>query len=205
MNIFESITKIMEDIEPISKDRTNTQGAGFKYRGIDDVMNSLQPILAKHKVFIVPQVVEQNREERTSKSGSNLIYSILKINHKFYAEDGTFIESTTIGEAMDSGDKASNKAMAIAYKYACFQVFCIPTEDDKDPDGHSHNVKPQALPQPPKPTSSSKISQEQVKRLYTIAEGKTDKAKEVLAKFGYSSAKEVDVAKYESIVKEIQA
>ena len=38
---------------------------------------------------------------------------------------------------MDSGDKASNKAMSAAFKYACFQTFCIPTEEMQDPDAET--------------------------------------------------------------------
>lgn len=151
MNIYESITRIMEDIPAIGKDKTNTQ-QHFKFRGIDDVMNVMQPILAKHKVFVVPQVLEQTREERVSSKGGNLIYSICKIKFIFYAEDGTSIEAITTGEGMDSGDKATNKAMAIAFKYALFQVFCIPTEEMPDPD--------QETPEPSKP--KKKISKEQI-------------------------------------------
>ena len=136
MNIFESITKIMEEVPAIGKEKENQQQK-FKYRGIDDVMNALQPLLAKHKVFVAPEVLEQQREERTTAKGGNLIYSICKIKYKFYAEDGSYIEATTIGEGMDSGDKATNKAMAIAMKYALFQVFCIPTEEMKDPDAET--------------------------------------------------------------------
>ena len=136
MNIFESITKIMEEVPAIGKEKENQQQK-FKYRGIDDVMNALQPLLAKHKVFVAPEVQEQQREERTTSKGGNLIYSICKIKYKFYAEDGSYIEATTIGEGMDSGDKATNKAMAIAMKYALFQVFCIPTEEMKDPDAET--------------------------------------------------------------------
>lgn len=133
MNIYESITKIMEEIPAIGKNKTNTQ-QGFKFRGIDDVMNTMQPLLSKNKVFIVPQILEQRREERQTSKGGNLIYSICQIKYRFYAEDGSYIEAITIGEGMDSGDKATNKAMAIAMKYALFQVFCIPTEEMKDPD-----------------------------------------------------------------------
>lgn len=136
MNIFQSITKIMEEVPSISKNKKN-KTQNFMYRGIDDVMNALQPLLAKYKVFIVPEILEQTREERTTKNGNGLIYSICKIKYKFYAEDGSSIEAVTIGEGMDSGDKATNKAMAIAMKYALFQVFCIPTEEMKDPDSET--------------------------------------------------------------------
>ncbi|MBR2869813.1 MAG: ERF family protein [Clostridia bacterium] len=142
MNIYESISRIMAEATPISKDKLNKQ-QGFKYRGIDDVMNTFYPLLAKHKVFIVPEVVEQQREERSTKNGGNLIYSILKIKFTFYAEDGSNISAVVIGEGMDSADKSSNKAMAVGMKYAMFQVFCIPTEDMIDPDSESH---PKSVP-----------------------------------------------------------
>lgn len=136
MNIYESITKIIAEIPVIKKEKKNLQ-QHFKFRGIDDVMNAVNPLLAKYKVFIAPQILEQIREERVSKQGGNLIYSICKIKYTFYAEDGTYVDAITIGEGMDSGDKATNKAMAIAMKYALFQVFCIPTEEMIDPDGIS--------------------------------------------------------------------
>lgn len=136
MNIYQSITKIMEEVPSIGKTQKN-KTQGFMYRGIDDVMNALQPLLAKNKVFIVPEILEQMREERTTSKGGNLIYSICKIKYKFYADDGSSVEAITIGEGMDSGDKATNKAMAIAMKYALFQVFCIPTDEMKDPDSET--------------------------------------------------------------------
>lgn len=138
MNIYQSIAKIMEEVPAISKNKKNAQ-QGFMYRGIDEVMNAFQPLFAKYKVFTVPQILEQKREERTSAKGNLLIYSICTIQYTFYAEDGSFIQATVIGEGMDSGDKATNKAMAIALKYALFQVFCIPTEDD--PDNATQNIQ----------------------------------------------------------------
>lgn len=134
MNIYEAISRCMEEIGAVGKDAVNKQ-QGFKYRGIDAVMNAINPALVKNHVFIVPEVLEQQRQERTTNKGAVLIYSICRIKYTFYAEDGSSIEAITVGEGMDSGDKATNKAMAIAFKYACFQVFCIPTEEMKDPDG----------------------------------------------------------------------
>lgn len=137
-NIYTAISDIMSEIGHISKDKRNQQ-QGFMFRGIDQVMNTLKPLLAKHGVFIVPEVVDAKREERTTARGGNLIYSVLTVKHHFMAADGSEVVSTTIGEGMDSADKASNKAMAIAFKYACFQVFCIPTEElaTDDPDNYT--------------------------------------------------------------------
>lgn len=139
MNIYETISAVMNEIGAIGKTSKNAQ-QGFMFRGIDAVMNTINPALVKHKLFIVPEVLEQTREERTTSKGGLLIYSVCKIKYTFYAEDGSNITCTVIGEGMDSGDKATNKAMSIAFKYACFQVFCIPTEEMVDPDSECHEV-----------------------------------------------------------------
>ena len=139
MNIYESIAAVMGEIGAIGKNSKNTT-QGFMFRGIDAVMNAINPALIKYKLFIVPEVLEQTREERTNAKGTVLIYSICKVKYMFFAEDGSSICATVIGEGMDTGDKATNKAMSIAFKYACFQVFCIPTEEMKDPDIESHEI-----------------------------------------------------------------
>ena len=88
------------------------------YRGVDDVMNALNPAFIKHKLFMVPEVMEQSRERRTTGKGGELIYSVCKVRYTFFAEDGSSVHAVVIGEGMDSGDKASNKAMAVAFKNA---------------------------------------------------------------------------------------
>ena len=135
--IYEAICAVMDDIGAVGKNDLNKQ-QGFKYRGIDAVMNALSPAMNRHKVFCTPKVLEHTREERVTAKGNTLIYSICKISYRFYTTDGSYVEAITIGEGMDSGDKATNKAMAIAFKYACFQTFCIPTEElMDDPDKES--------------------------------------------------------------------
>lgn len=131
--IYQSIVGAMGDITPIAKNKKNLQ-QGFMYRGIDDVMSELSPILTKWKIFIYPEVITTERSERKTEKGATLLYSILTIKYHFATDDGSEICTTVIGEGMDSGDKASNKAMAVAFKYACLQMFCIPTCDMQDPD-----------------------------------------------------------------------
>ena len=145
MNIFEAINKTMEDVGAIGKTSKNQQ-QGFMFRGIDAVMNALNPAMIKNGIFVVPQVLEQTREERQTSKGGTLIYSVCRIKYTFYAQDGSSVEAVVVGEGMDSGDKATNKAMSIAFKYACFQVFCIPTEEMKDPDEECHEVRPKKTP-----------------------------------------------------------
>lgn len=135
MDIYQTINAVMADIGVIEKCKKNQQ-QNWKYRGIDDVMNALQPSMIKHGLFIVPNVLEHLREERQTSRGGNLIYSILKVQYTFYAQDGSSVSCVVIGEGMDSGDKSSNKALAIAMKYACFQVFCIPTEETHKADAN---------------------------------------------------------------------
>lgn len=142
MNIYEAITGIMAEGYAITKGKKSQQ-QGFMYRGIDDVMNTFQPLLAKHRVFVIPEVLEQKREDRVTGNGRPLIYSVLRMKYTFCAEDGTSVYAIVVGEGMDSGDKASNKAMSIAMKYAMFQVFCIPTEEMDDPDRES---PPESMP-----------------------------------------------------------
>lgn len=154
-NIYETISAVMDEIGAIGKNKRNDQ-QGFMYRGVDDVMNALNPAFIKHKLFMVPEVIEQSRERRTTGKGGELIYSVCKVCYTFFAEDGSSVQAVVIGEGMDSGDKASNKAMAVAFKYACFQVFCIPTEEmtkadavPVDPDGEVHE------PSRPEPASEA--------------------------------------------------
>lgn len=136
--IYKSMCNAIADIGTISKNKVNQQQK-FHYRGIDDVMNALYPVLAKHRLFLVPEVLDQRREERQTKSGGNIIFSVLKVRYTMYAEDGSNVSAVVIGEGMDSADKGSNKAMAAAMKYAIFQMFCIPTEEmvKSDPDAYT--------------------------------------------------------------------
>lgn len=143
MNIYESIAAIQADIDFIGKNRQTETGQKFKYRGVDQVLNTLHPLFAKYKVFAVPEVLEVlNREWKTTQKGGIVVYQTVKVKYTFYAEDGSNVSAVVIGEAMDSGDKASNKCMSVAYKYACFQIMSIPTEETTaDPDENAEGFQ----------------------------------------------------------------
>lgn len=190
MNIFESISKVMGDIGAIGKTSKNTT-QGFMFRGIDAVMNAINPALVKYKLFIVPEVLEQSREERQTTKGGTLIYSIVKVKYTFYAEDGSNISATVIGEGMDSGDKATNKAMSIAFKYACFQVFCIPTEEMVDPDKESHEVTP------------AKISEKEAENLAELLKKKNVNIDKTLAMYKVSRFVDLTPAQYANILEKL--
>jgi hypothetical protein len=136
MLIYKKIPLVMAEIGYIEKSSRN-QSQGYAFRGIDAVQEAFQPVLAKHGVFCAPNVVKQEREERPAKSGGTLLYTVLTIEYTFYCEDGSSVKVTTVGEAMDSGDKSANKAMSAAMKYALTQLFCVPTEGDNDTENSS--------------------------------------------------------------------
>lgn len=134
--IYSLISSVMADIKPIGKDQTN-QHQKYKFRGIDDMYNSIYPALIKHGVFCCPQVQKSETFEIDCGEGKVAFRVLLTIAHRFYAEDGSFIEVITPGEGIDRSDKASNKAMSAAMKYAFIELFSIPTEDIEDSDRES--------------------------------------------------------------------
>ena len=149
MSVYKAINAVQKALAKtgITKDRTNTQGAGYKFRGIDDVYNSIAPLLAEHGLCILPRVLSRHCDERQSKAGGALFYITVEVEFDFVcADDGSKHTVKTFGEAMDSGDKGTNKAMSAAYKYAAFQAFSIPTEADNDADSHTHQVVPRQSP-----------------------------------------------------------
>jgi len=148
MKVYKAINAVQAELSSvgITKDRRNMQGSGYNFRGIDDVYNAIAPLLAKHSLCILPRVLTRECVERASKSGGALFYVTVEVEFDFVsADDGSKHTVKTFGEAMDSGDKATNKAMSAAYKYAAFQAFSIPTEADNDADAHTHSVAPKTV------------------------------------------------------------
>jgi ERF superfamily len=140
--VYAAICAVLADLgkEGISKDRKNAQ-QGYAFRGIDDVYAAVSPCLARHHLCMLPRVLARSVTEQQSKAGGILFYVVLDVEFDLVsAEDGSKHTIRAVGEAMDSGDKATNKAMSAAYKYACMQTFCIPTEGDNDADAQTHEI-----------------------------------------------------------------
>ena len=174
MHVYKAISQVSADLakDGIQKDRSNQQ-QGYKFRGIDDCLNALAPLLSNHGLIIYPEVLEREVVERQTKNGGALFYVTVKVKYAFVAvEDGSSCAAITYGEAMDSADKATNKAMSAAYKYAVIQTFCIPTEGDNDADAHTHEVVAKA---PAKAYTAHKATSAK-----KIAELRTDGMKKAL-------------------------
>ena len=128
--VYAAINAVQADLAKagIAKNSTNTQGTGYKFRGIDAVYNVLSSIMAKNGLCIIPRMLSRISEERVSKAGGALFYITVEAEFDLVsAEDGSKHTARTFGEAMDSGDKGTNKAMSAAYKYMAFQTFAIQT------------------------------------------------------------------------------
>ena len=150
-NVYAKIAAVQAELAKvgISKSRKNqTPGQNYNFRGIDEVYNTLAPMMADHGLCILPRIVEHSLTERGKTSKGNTIWSaIVTAEFDFVsADDGSIHVVRTMGEAMDSSDKATNKAMSAAYKYAALMTFAIPTEGDNDADAHTPEVVAQNAP-----------------------------------------------------------
>jgi len=137
MEIFAALSAVMADVSSVSKDERNT-GQGFNFRGIDAVVNAVGPALRKHGVIVVPRV--QSCDYSTIEIGEKrkaTAHVRVIVEYIFIAQDGSTISCTTAGEAMDAGDKATAKAMSVAFRIALLQALALPTSEP-DPDASSY-------------------------------------------------------------------
>lgn len=146
LGVYQGISMVMSDLgtDGIPKDKQTTQGGSFRYRGVDQVYAALNPLLVKHNLVLLPRYRNRRVEERRSSNGNALFNVTVEAEFDVVCTtDGSKVTISTIGEAFDSGDKATNKAMAVAFKYAAFILFCIPVEGENtdDPDATVHTVK----------------------------------------------------------------
>lgn len=169
--IYSKIIEVMEEMGPIDKGTKNVQ-QGFMYRSVDAFMNAANAAFCKVGIFLTPEVLSSTRDERLTKSGGNMFYTVQRIKYTFYATDGSSVSATVDGEAMDSGDKGSNKCLAIGLKYALAQTFMIAFKDmkDDDPDGHIPDQSKKLIPQAPaaaKPKAPLPLATKKADQVYT--------------------------------------
>lgn len=151
--ILKAMHAVMSEVGAISKDRNNVQQS-YKFRGVDDVLKALQPLFIKHGIICVQEVLEHSREILPTARGGTMASVRLKVMHTYHCvADGSAISCVTWGEAMDSGDKASNKAMAVSLKYAHFFSFTIPTEEPLDTENESPEMAPRTAPPASRPAA----------------------------------------------------
>jgi hypothetical protein len=137
LTIAQALTEVMKEVGAVAKkDRNASQG--FNFRGIDAVVNAVSPALQKHGVIVVPSV--EDYEYASVEIGKNrtvMGHVKVKVSYTFIGASGDSIKATVVGEAMDSGDKATAKAMSVAFRTALLQTLSLPT-DEPDPDSQSY-------------------------------------------------------------------
>ena len=136
-SIYEALADVMGDVRAVHKDGTNPK-QGYKFRGIDGVVNAVGPVLRKHRVIVVPDV--RTFDYGTVHVGSNqtpMGHARVVVAYTFHGPAGDHIVSSAAGEAFDSGDKATPKAMSVAFRTALLQALALPT-DEPDPDATSY-------------------------------------------------------------------
>ena len=205
-NVYQLISAVAGELaqEGISKKQRNTQGAGYNFRGIDDVYNAIGPLLAKHGLSILPRTLARECVERVSGQGKALFYVTVEMEFDFVsAHDQSKHTVKMFGEAMDSGDKATNKAMSAAYKYAMFQAFCIPTEGDNDADSSTHTVQARNTA-----TGDVKdvprLSAEQVTTIESLATEYGKPIENILKFYNVSSLPEIPASAYAQIERSLK-
>lgn len=201
-HVYQAIAQVMAKLakDGITKARKNDQ-QGYSFRGIDDVYNALAPILADVGLCILPQVKRREVVERQTQRGSTLFYVNVDVDYSFVsAKDGSAHTVSTCGEAMDSADKATNKAMSAAYKYACIQAFCIPTEGDNDADATTHAVAPKAKPTNPVKT----VSDDEISTITKLSELAGVPLETICQKYGVPVINDLPLAKAGEVIARLQ-
>jgi hypothetical protein len=135
--IAQALNEVMKEVGAVKKNDRNAS-QGFNFRGIDAVVNAVSPALQKHGVIVVPSV--EDYEYASVEIGKNrtvMGHVKVKVTYTFIGAGGDAIKATVVGEAMDSGDKATAKAMSVAFRTALLQTLSLPT-DEPDPDSQSY-------------------------------------------------------------------
>jgi hypothetical protein len=134
--VIEALARVMGDVQPVGKNSTNPE-YGYRFRGIDAVVNEVGPALRRHGVVALPVKTSIGyRDVKTSK-GKDSRECTVAVTYRFYGPAGDYIDAEVPGESMDNGDKGTAKAMSVAYRILLLQALCIPT-DDPDPDSESY-------------------------------------------------------------------
>ncbi|MFG7946332.1 ERF family protein [Streptomyces cacaoi] len=145
--VHQAIALAMRDTSPVGKDQIN-QGQRYRFRGIDDVMSAVAGPFRAHGVFIVPEVADRTAEQR-----GKMLNVTVTVRYRLYGPAGDHVEAVVVGEASDTADKATNKAMSAAFKYLLFQVLMIPVDARSIDDGDRHhpaNPEPEQVEQQPR-------------------------------------------------------
>ena len=132
------IAAVMKEVQAVAKNDRNT-AQNFNFRGIDAVINKVGPALRNAGGFVVPEVLEANYDTLPSRNGGAMSVARLTVAFSVYGAEGEPITGRVSAEAFDSGDKATAKAMSVAFRTFLLQILALPT-DEPDPDASTYEI-----------------------------------------------------------------
>ena len=144
MNLFEKMQLITNEIGVVEKGLQVrvTDKSSYKAVSERDVLDAVKPIEQKYRVFSLPisrKIIAQDVLEKVSEyngktSKTYTMYMRIETTYRFYNIDkpDEYIDTITYADGLDTGDKASGKAMTYADKYALMKAYKISTGDDPD-------------------------------------------------------------------------
>lgn len=131
--VTEALGRVMHEVREVAKAQRYTGKGAYNFRGVDDVVNAVAPALRRHGIVVVPEVLDHNIVGKTTSSGTAMTFVTVHVRYTFHGPDGSSITGSVVAESFDAGDKATAKAMSVAYRTWWLQSLALPTED-LDPD-----------------------------------------------------------------------
>lgn len=127
------MAQAIQKVAAVGKDGYNEQQS-FRFRSIEAITTAARDVFKELNIAVVPHMVFVTDVPQPMKNGQPHGYRcVIEAAYYFYAPDGSYVMAQTVGEGVDWGDKAANKAMSAAFKYALMQVLCIgEASDDSD-------------------------------------------------------------------------
>lgn len=170
MKVHEALVSVMEDVRSVGKTDRNTH-QNYNFRGIDAVTNAVAQPLRKHGVVVMPRVMDVKAENVSVGRNNTQMRSVtVLVEYTFVGPEGDCLVAVSVGEAMDSGDKAVPKAMSVALRTCLLQSLMLPT-DEPDPDTYSYELAGRSFDAGDQESWPEQMDAAQAKKAFMVACG----------------------------------
>jgi hypothetical protein len=192
MNIFKRFSAVQAAMSKVGIDKAGkNKMQNYNYRGIDQVMNTLAPVLAANEVLIIPSVANHNMTQGTTKSGGVSFHHCVEVEYMIVGPEGDKIGPfRSRGECIDTSDKGLNKACTAAYKYWVLTALCVPLEGQEDADS--------ATPEPAEPVVG--LTPEQMQELLGLCMASNTAVDEFVKWAGFPNMVSIPFAEFDRLV-----
>lgn len=211
LNIYEKMSLITDEIGIVEKGLNVqvTKTSSYKAVSERDILDNVKPIEKKYRVYSYPakrEIVDNDiLVKETDYGKTNTLYLRIKTTYRFINLDKTdeFIDIDTYADGLDTGDKATGKAMTYADKYALMKAYKISTGDDPDKEAspekgyiRENKLNPNQL--------IGNIKENTLREIIKKSQISNEKVIEVLSKYGYKKLNEITLVNFPAIVKELE-